>query len=132
MRIKGKVVFPGIAEGELVVSEKAISFLGGVDAETGVVKEKGHPLEGVCLKDKILLLPRGKGSTVGSYVLYQMKKNGVAPSGIFSVQGDEMVASGAIISEIPMLYDPRGELLSMPSGKKATLNAKEGYLEVQD
>ncbi len=132
MRIKGKIVFSGIVEGQLVVSKKAISFLGGVDVETGVIRERGHPLEGIGLKGKILLLPRGKGSTVGSYTLYQMKKNGVAPSGIFSVQGDEMVVSGAIISEIPMLYEPRGELLNIPCGKRAILNAKEGYLEVQD
>lgn len=131
MRIKGKVIFPGVAEGEILVSSEAVSFLGGVDPASGLVKEKGHPLEGNSLKDKILLLPGGKGSTVGSYVLYQMKKNGTAPAGIFSQGGDEMIASGAIISEIPMLFEPKGELLSLSSGKMAVLNAREGYIEVK-
>lgn len=131
MKIKGKVIFAGEAQGETLVSREAISFLGGVDPESGVIKEEGHPLEGESLKGKILILPGGKGSTVGSYVLYQMKKNAVAPEGIFSLRGGEMMASGAIISAIPMLFEPKGELLSLPSGKKARLNAREGYIEVE-
>ena len=131
MRIRGKIASRGVAEGELLVSQEEISFLGGVDPATGVVKEKGHPLEGISLKGKILLIPGGKGSTVGSYVLYEMKKRGTAPAGIFSVKGDETIVTGAIISEIPMLFSPKGNLLQLQSGKKALLNAKEGYLEVQ-
>jgi len=103
MKIYGKTISRGAAEGEAVVTREAITFLGGVDPKTGVVVEKGHELEGVEIKGKVLIFPKGKGSTVGTYVLYQMKKNGTAPCAIVNTEVDLMVATGAIISEIPMV-----------------------------
>ena len=44
---------------------------------------------------------QGKGSTVGSYTLYRMKKNGTAPAGMINKECETVVAVGAIISEIP-------------------------------
>ncbi len=79
MMLKGRVIKYGKVGGEAMVSNKPIGFLGGIDPDTGLFIEKGHPLEGKNVKGKILVFPTGKGSTVGSYVLYRMKKNGVAP-----------------------------------------------------
>ncbi len=41
-------------------------------------------------------------STVGSYVIYQMKKLKTAPKAFIVEKADEMVLSGAIISDIPI------------------------------
>ncbi len=68
---------------------------------TGVVIEKGHELQGQSVKGKILVFPTGKGSTVGSYTLYRMKKNGAAPAGMINRECETVVAVGVIISEIP-------------------------------
>jgi len=72
-----------------------------VDADTGEVVERGHELRGMSVKGKVLVFPNGKGSTVGSYVLYRMAKNGVAPCAIVNAKCETIVAVGAIISEIP-------------------------------
>jgi len=80
-----------------------ISFYGGVDPNTGIVIEKGHELQGISVKNKILVFPQGKGSTVGSYTLYRMKKNGTAPAAIINKESETIVAVGAIISEIPTI-----------------------------
>jgi len=80
-----------------------ISFYGGVDPNTGIVIEKGHELQGKSVKDKILVFPQGKGSTVGSYTLYRMKKNGTAPAAMINKESETIVAVGAIISEIPTI-----------------------------
>ena len=101
MMLKGRVIRYGKAEGEAIVSSQPIGFLGGVDPDTGVFIEKGHPLEGKSIKGKVLVFPTGKGSTVGSYVLYRMKKNGVAPLAIINEECEPIVAVGAIISDIP-------------------------------
>lgn len=101
MELKARVIKKGRAEGEALVSREAISFLGGVNPKTGVVIEKGHQLEGKNVKGKILIFPQGKGSTVGSYTLYRMKKNGVAPLGIINQECEPIIAVGAIISDIP-------------------------------
>jgi hypothetical protein len=66
-----------------------------------VLIEKGHELEGKNIKEKILVFPTGKGSTVGSYTLYRMKKNNTAPAGMINKECETIVAVGAIISEIP-------------------------------
>jgi len=100
-QLKGRIIYKGKAEGEALVTSQPISFYGGVDPATGVVIEKGHELQGQSVKGKILVFPTGKGSTVGSYTLYRMKKNGTAPAGMINGECETVVAVGAIISEIP-------------------------------
>ncbi len=101
MKVEGRVIFAGRAEGVALVTSSPMSFYGGVDPDTGVVVERGHELEGQSVKGRVLVFPHGKGSTVGSYVLYRLKKNGVAPSAMINEKCETIVAVGAIISEIP-------------------------------
>ena len=98
--MKGRTIYPGKTEGEALVSKEPIGFYGGIDMKTGIVIEKGHELEGKCVKDKILVFPYGKGSTVGSYVIYGLKKNGVAPKAIINKETETIVATGAILAGI--------------------------------
>jgi predicted aconitase with swiveling domain len=101
MKVEGRIIKYGEVEGEAIVSSESIGFLGGVDPETGIIIEKDHPLEGKNIKGKVLVFPTGKGSTVGSYILYRMKKNNVAPLAIINEECEPIVAVGAIISDIP-------------------------------
>lgn len=101
MELKGRIISKGTAQEEALVTSQPISFYGGVDPNTGEVLEKGHELKRQSIKGKILVFPNGKGSTVGSYTLYRLKKNGVAPAGMINRECETVVAVGAIISEIP-------------------------------
>jgi predicted aconitase with swiveling domain len=101
--LTGRVIKAGTAEGEALVSPEPIGFFGGVDAETGVVVETRHPLEGECVAGRVLVFPTGKGSTVGSYILFRLKKAGRAPCAIINSESEAIVAVGAIISGIPMV-----------------------------
>jgi len=103
MKLEGRIIKYGEVEGEAIVSSEPMGFLGGVNPETGIVIEKGHPLEGKNIKGKILVFPTGKGSTVGSYTLYRMKKNNVAPLAIINEECEPIVAVGAIISNVPCI-----------------------------
>jgi hypothetical protein len=133
MKIKGRTISRGIAEGEVIVTKEPITFLGGVDPKTGVVVEKGHELEGKSISGKILIFPKGKGSTVGSYVIYQMEKNGTAPKGIVNILAEQTVATGAIISGIPMLDSlEKNPVDFLKTGNRIILNAIEGYVEVKE
>lgn len=102
-RITGRVIRHGSAQGIALTSTEPIGFLGGVDGETGIVTEKGHSLEGQCIAGKVLVFPTGKGSTVGSYVLYQLAVNKLAPAAILNAESEPIVAVGAIIADIPMV-----------------------------
>ncbi len=101
MELKGRIISKGIVEAEALTTTQPISFYGGVDPETSEILEKGHELQGKRIKGKILVFPTGKGSTVGSYTLYRLKKGGVAPAGIINRVCETVVAVGVIISEIP-------------------------------
>jgi predicted aconitase with swiveling domain len=101
MELKGRIISKGVAEGIALTTTQPISFYGGVDPDTSEILEKGHELQGERVKDRILVFPNGKGSTVGSYTLYRMKKSGNAPAGIVNKECETVVAVGAIISEIP-------------------------------
>ena len=101
--LKGRKIAKGKTQGEALVFQSPISFFGGVDPETGLIREKGHELEGVSISDKVLVFPVGKGSTAGSYQLYELTINGKGPKAIINVRADSIVAIGAILSSIPMV-----------------------------
>jgi predicted aconitase with swiveling domain len=103
MELTGRIIKSGRAEGVALVSSQPIGFLGGVDPETGVVVESGHPLEGQSVAGRVLVFPTGKGSTVGSYTLYRMARRGTAPAAIINAESEAIVAVGAIIGDIPMV-----------------------------
>lgn len=129
MKLKGRKIYKGIAEGEAIVTKDGISFYGGVDPDTGRVVEVGHELEGQSITGKILVFPTGKGSTVGSYTLYRMKKNNTAPAAIVNEQIDTIIAVGCIISEIPCV--DKIDVNEIKTGQKMVVNGSEGTVEVK-
>lgn len=101
--LEGRVIKAGRAEGRALVSPAPIGFLGGVDPDTGVVLEPGHPLQGRSVSGSVLVFPTGKGSTVGSYTLLRLARGGHAPVAIVNSASEAIVAVGAIIAGIPMV-----------------------------
>lgn len=102
--LQGRKVVGGVAEGRALVAKGPISFLGGINAENGLVTEKRHELEGECVTGKILVYTTGKGSTGGSFRIYEMADKGTAPAAIINEHADSVTAIGAIMGEIPMVH----------------------------
>jgi len=131
IKLKAHIVSRGCAEGEALVTSMPISFLGSIDVKTGIVIEKGHELAGTSIKGKVLVFPGGKGSTVGSYAIYQLKKNGYAPIAMINIKAEPIVAVGAIISNIPLIdrveKDP---VLAIKTGDKVLVDAIVGSVEI--
>jgi len=121
----------GTATAEALVSSEPISFFGGVDPDSGIVVEKGHPLEGRSIAGKVLVFPQGKGSTVGSYTLYRLKKNGKAPAAIINSECETIVAVGAIISGIPAVDRLEGDAFSgLIDGLRITVDATNKKVKI--
>ena len=127
--MKGRMISPGKVEGEAIVSPDPIGFYGGIDAKTGIVIEKDHPLEGQCVTDKILVFPCGKGSTVGSYVIYGLKKNNAAPKGIINKETETIVATGVILAGIPCV--DQIDIDKIQDGDTIVLDADNGSVEIK-
>lgn len=127
--IECRNISKGKASGELIVSDEAISFLGGVNPETGEVIDPNHELKGKSIKDKILFIPGGKGSTVGSYVIFQMKKNNTAPRAIICLKAEPIIATGAIMSDIPMVDSP-SEVDELVNGQMVEVDSDNGKITI--
>lgn len=126
--VKCRIISRGVGEGELLVSKQGLSFYGSVDPNTGVVTEKGSDIEGKSIAGKILVFPQGKGSTVGSYTLYRLKKNGVAPAAIINEECETICAVGGIISGVPVVDKPEGGAEQFKNGQRARVDAEKGAI----
>ncbi|MCX6678924.1 MAG: DUF126 domain-containing protein [Methanothrix sp.] len=130
MEIKCHKVASGCANGPALVTRDAISFLGNVDARTGIVVDPGHELFGQCIAGKVLIFPGGKGSTVGSYVIYQLKKRDLAPVAMINIRSEPIVAVGAIISGIPLVDRVAEEILQIKSGTLVEVDADQELIRI--
>lgn len=128
MKFQGRKIYQGTVTGEALVTSMGISFFGGVDPDTGVVVEKGHELEGQSIGGKVLVFPSGKGSTVGSYTLYRLKLNSVAPAAIVNAECETITAVGCIIAEIPCVDGiPIDQLVT---GARVAVDGDRGLIDV--
>ena len=94
-------ISPGTVEGEVLLSEDRLLFY-RADPVSGVITERGHCLEGISVKDKILVFPGGS-SSVQMDGLYKLDRHSAAPLA-FLVRGpDTVLVSGAIIMGVPMV-----------------------------
>ena len=130
--IRARSIGKGVGTGPLLVTDAPLSFLGGVDPATGTVIEAGHPLHGRSIAGRVLVFPHGKGSTVGSYVLYGLARNGVAPAAIVNEEAETIIAAGALIAGIPLVDHPERPLSELPDGAVATVDADAGEIRVGD
>ena len=131
MRVRGKRIVPGIVTGEAIVSKTAISFTGGMDPNSGIIREPGHELQGKSVAGKILVFPWGKGSTTGSWQFYIAHKKGKAPIGIINVKAEGVVAISAVITDTPMVHLlEKNPLEFIKTGDTVTINGDEGFVEI--
>ena len=125
MILTGRTISKGKAEGNVLKLQGALSFLGGVDAPSGEVKVEN----GGNVADRILVFPRGKGSTVGSFVMYDLKVHGKAPAAVINSSAETIVATGAVISSIPMVDSVDVELIN--DGDDVIVDADAGTVEIK-
>ena len=129
--LTGRKIVKGKAKGEAVVTKEAISFNGGVDNMTGIVTEPGHELEGVNIAGKVLVFLTGKGSTGGSYRIYDMVSRGTAPVAFVQVIPEGVTTIGAIIADIPIVAElDQDPTQAIRNGDFIDLDADAGIVTV--
>ena len=131
--IKCRKISRGQAQGKVIISSDPLSFLGGVDPQTGDITDRQHELYQQNISDQILVIPSGKGSTVGSYVIYQMAKNKTAPLAIVALEAEPIIATGAIMASIPMVDQPEENVLKiLKKGNRVEVDADTGIIKILD
>ncbi|KAL6411509.1 hypothetical protein AUP68_05225 [Ilyonectria robusta] len=94
-----RILVPGSASGRLVFSDVPLSFMMGVDAESGVIADTHHPLRGTALAGKILAIPCGRGSCSGSGTILELLLAGAAPAALIFQKTEEILTLGVLIAK---------------------------------
>ncbi len=123
MIIQGRGISKGKGEGELVLLEKPVSFLGGVNPTDGTLIENGMVITG-----KVFAFPRGRGSTVGSYTLLEMKRRGTLPAAMINQAAEPIVATGAVMSRVPLI--DQVDLSLLRNGDECLVDGDKGTLDL--
>ena len=131
LHIRGRGISKGRGRGPLLVSPAPLSFLSGVDPATGIIVETGHPLQGTSITGTVFAFPYGKGSTVGSYVLYALSRNGHAPAAIINTEAEPIIATGAIIGQIPMIDRIEIPMERLKNGTMVTVDGDSGVMDYE-
>lgn len=97
--LKGRAVVAGEARGPALVLSEPLCFWGGYDAATGRIIDPRQKRAGQVAAGRILLFPRGKGSSTGSATLLESIRGGTAPAGIVNMKTDPIAAVGAIVAD---------------------------------
>jgi len=128
---QGRSICPGLAEGEALVTRQGVSFLGGVDPETGVITEVDHELHGRSMAGKVLVLPALKGSAGGMWIIIRLAKAGLGPKAIVVNKADTILVGAVIMGEIPTIDSLAADPIELvKNGDLVRINGEKGTLEI--
>ncbi|HUL39494.1 MAG TPA: DUF126 domain-containing protein [Methanomassiliicoccales archaeon] len=128
MILNGRGISRGKAEAELVMLQQPFSFLGGVDPKTGLLSGTSGA-EGQDITGKVFAFPWGKGSTVGSYTILQLRKERRLPAAIINERAETIVATGAVMANVPMV--DRIDLSLLRNGDLVAVDGGLGTVDIQ-
>ncbi|MCP3751402.1 aconitase X [Pseudomonas sp. SBB6] len=97
--LTGRSLVEGAAQGPLLFADTGLSFWGGVDASSGEVIDRHHPLSGQRIAGRVLAIPSGRGSCTGSSVMMELISNGHAPAALVLAEADEILTLGVLVAQ---------------------------------
>jgi predicted aconitase with swiveling domain len=103
VKLKCHKISPGYGEGEALVSRDPICFY-LAEPKTGVVREKGHQLEGKSVTGKVLIFPSGKASSaVQMDGLAKLMLNNTKPSAMIVSDIEPVLVCSAVLTRTPLV-----------------------------
>lgn len=99
LSLRGKVVIPGEAQGEALVSREPLSFWGGYDWKTGEIIDRRHMLSGAVATGKIFAVPFTRGSSTTTAVLLEAIRAKTAPAAIITTDTDFFFALASVVAD---------------------------------
>ena len=131
MKLKGRVVYRGKAEGEAVVTRTPFSFLGELEPATGKVLSPTHELYGQSLRNKIFVCPTGKGSSVGPGIAYIARKMGGLPAAMIVKEVEPVLAAAIIFAQIPAIDNlDQDPVEVICTGDHVIVDAENGTVQI--
>lgn len=95
--VRATPIVPGSAEGPSLVLDQPLSWWGGIDPRTGTIIDAHHPQHGQPTAGRVLILPRGRGSSGGSAVLAESMRLMTAPAALVLGEVDPILVVGVMV-----------------------------------
>lgn len=136
LRINCKYALHGNAKGEVLFSNDPFSFWGGVDTETGVIKDKRHGNFQQSMTGKIFAFPFGKGSSGAGTMIMEMVRLNSAPKAIINIHTDPVILTGPLISThfydkcIPVVNLSEEDYKKLEGAKEVQFYDGENYIDI--
>ncbi len=129
--IYGRGALGGVAEGPALISQQTITGWKGVDIYTGTVVEPNHPLEGLSIKDSVLILDGSKGSNGWSVFFHAAKEAGFGPAALVFPKLDSRTAVTAAVLNVPLVTDIKEDLFALIRlGDLLRVDGDHGVIEI--
>ena len=120
-----------VVEGTALVTDVPITYLGYVNRDTGVIEEKGHPLDGVAIEDTVLIYPKGSGSTVAPFVLMGLIYTGKGPKAIINCDVCPLTLPAASLLNVPYAHGfASNPTLEINNGDRVSVSLEDGIVRL--
>ena len=128
LTLKGHGVGKGVAEGEAVVTGQLIS---NDNLASGVYHEKGHELDGVEVKGKVLVFPTDKGGSFVAHSLMGAKMGGAAPAAMVYDRVNSRMVDSTLLAGIPAVHSLNQSAVKViKTGSRVRVDVEKGTVEV--
>src|SRR6056297_2015790 len=129
--IKGRGAIPGVSEGIAMVSMETIQGWSGLDDKTGLVIERGHPFEGMSIKDAVLVLSGGKGSNGWSCHFHAARVRGIGPAALIFPKMDSRTGVATVVTGVPTVTDLEKDPFEyIQTGDLVRVDGNKGTVEI--
>ncbi|WP_300668680.1 DUF126 domain-containing protein [Desulfoluna sp.] len=136
VKLECKKVIAEDLRAELVFSNDPISFVGGVNIQTGDVSDYRHANYKQNITGKVFAFPFGKGSSGAGLVLMEMLRIGTAPAAIINIRTDPVILTGPLVCHhfydqtLSVINLSEEDYAKLAEGKEIELFKDSDYLHV--
>lgn len=133
-----KSIVHGNVDGEVLFSRKPISFIGGIDPKTGVIRDVLNDRLNESIADKIYVFPFGKGSSGAGLVLLELVRIGKAPRALVNLRTDTVLLTGPLVSRefykhlIPVVNVDEAGMDLLSGAKRISIDCSAGYINIDE
>ncbi len=134
--IPAKPVVKGPVEAEVLFSRSPISFIGGVDPQTGIIRDPLNDCLGKSMADKVYIFPFGKGSSGAGLVLLELARVGKAPLAMINLRTDSVLLTGPLICRefyqklIAVVNVDEAGMNQLATAKRVTIDAEGASITI--
>lgn len=130
--IRGRGAFPGVAEGEALVSLDSVPGWGvAFDMHTGAISEPGNSLYGQSVKGRVLILNGSRGSTGFATQFHRIRVAGVGPIGLVIPRIDSRTGVVCVVSQVPAVADLDQDIFPLVrTGDRVRVDGDRGTVQI--